>query len=79
MKNKFALYGTVIALFVATGCGSSSTENEKNTTTASVGIDTTKMKTGDTYYQCEMHPEELSEKARTCSKCGMDLTKMEKK
>jgi len=79
MKNKFAVYGTVIALFVAIGCGSSSTGNDSTAVAGTVSIDTTKMKTGDVYYQCEMHSEVLSEKAGTCPKCGMDLTKMEKK
>ena len=42
-------------------------------------LDTTKLKRGMVFYQCEMHPEVLSDKAGSCPKCGMDLEKGVKK
>lgn len=40
--------------------------------------DTAKLKAGETFYQCKMHPEVLSEKPGNCPKCGMELSKMKR-
>ena len=37
-----------------------------------------KQKTEKIKYNCPMHPEVTSNKAGTCSKCGMDLTRSKK-
>lgn len=57
----------------------------KNTTTKIVNdavqtfnLDTTRLKSGEPFYQCTMDPEVLSEKPGACPKCGMDLTEMKK-
>ena len=75
MKNKILIIASLaIFTLVFSSCGNSSTENKEATS-----IDTTKLKTGDVFYQCEMNPEVISDKAGTCPKCGMDLVKVEKK
>jgi protein involved in sex pheromone biosynthesis len=42
-------------------------------------LDTTKLKSGDAFYQCEMNPEVLSDKPGSCPTCGMDLSEIKKK
>lgn len=65
-------------------CNSSSNKNEKvngagTTTTQSANemqqfnLNTTKLKTGEVFYQYEMHPKVTSDKAGKYAKCGMDL------
>ena len=56
-------FATVLAI-VHTGCGNSSSDNSANHTVRET-------------YACPMHPEVTSDKAGTCSKCGMDLEKVE--
>ena len=72
--KKVILLSAIASAFVLDSCGNSS--GDKGQTTAA---DTTKMKTGDAYYQCEMHLDQISVKPGRCSKCGMDLVKVEKK
>ena len=75
MKNKILIIASLaIFTIVFSSCGNSTTENKQSTS-----IDTTKLKTGDVFYQCEMNPEVISDKPGSCSKCGMDLMKVEKK
>ena len=84
MKNKWLcnpikagiLIISSLAIFTISfsSCGSSTTESKQTTS-----VDTTKLKTGDVFYQCEMNSEVISDKAGTCPKCGMDLVKVEKK
>lgn len=54
-------------------------EIKTNSNSMSMNFDTTKLKSGDKYFQCSMDPEILSEKAGECSKCGMELSEMKKK
>lgn len=42
-------------------------------------LDTTKLQPGQIFFQCDMHPEVLSEKQAPCPKCDMDLTEITKK
>ncbi len=71
-------------------CNSASTDNKQtnvaDTTKTQAtnvaqqfNVDTTKLKTGDVFYQCEMNPEVLSDTSGSCPKCGMDLVKITKK
>jgi len=74
MKKAIMLSGVALSLLLG-ACGNSSTSKESTET-----IDTTKLKTGDTYYQCSMHPEITCDKPGNCPKCGgMELEKKEKK
>lgn len=47
--------------------------------TQNFNLDTTKLKSGDSFYQCEMNPEILSDKPGSCPTCGMDLSEIKKK
>ena len=62
-------------------CNSSPKTNEEssNDKTQNFKLDTTSLKSGDAFYQCEMNPEILSDKSGTCPVCGMELEKMTKK
>ncbi len=76
--KKIILLSAVVTMLM-TGCSTSSSTNEETQTTTMVSVDTTKLKAGETFYQCEMHPEVLSDKLGNCPKCGMELTKRIKK
>jgi len=67
------------ALIIASLTGCPNRQAKDATAAQQEKVDTTKLKSGDVYYQCEMDPQILSSKADTCSKCGMDLVKMIKK
>lgn len=73
--KKLILLSTVAVALTIFACNNS----PSGTNQQSNAVDTTKMKTGDAYYQCEMHPEVTSDKPGTCYKCGMNLEKKEKK
>ncbi len=73
--KKIAVLSVTIGLLLA-GCTNSTSPAVTN---QSMAVDTTKIKTGDAYYQCEMHPEVISDKEGTCIKCDMELTKVVKK
>ncbi len=75
MKKIIMLSICSAALFSACG-NSTKTSSEGNTAQT---MDTTKLAKGDMFYQCPMDPEIMSDKEGTCSKCGMDLQKVEKK
>lgn len=78
MKTTIILSAVAIALTIG-ACNNSSTKSEPKNDVQQSDIDTTKLKTGESFYQCPMHPEEMSDKQSSCSKCGMDLEKVEKK
>ena len=42
-------------------------------------LDTTKVKKGEKFYQCEMDHTIISNKPGSCTKCGMFLTEIKKK
>lgn len=81
MKKK--IFIPVVAVTLIFGaCNNSSNTDEKNSTSnteVTSSLDTTKLAKGTVFYQCPMHPEVTSDKAGSCSKCGMDLEKVEKK
>lgn len=74
MKKTIILSAVAFALTII-ACNNSATDSKQQ----SNAIDTTKMKTGETFYQCPMHPEAISDKPGSCPKCGMDMEKKEKK
>ena len=74
--KKIILSSFVALSLMISACSNSSTSEKEST----AGFDTTKLKTGDAYYQCSMHPEVISDKTGNCPKCGeMELEKKEKK
>ncbi|HRH64776.1 MAG TPA: heavy metal-binding domain-containing protein [Bacteroidia bacterium] len=80
MKNKIILSATLF-LMLSIGCKNSNNQtgaNKTDSTSQTFNLDTTKLKTGDVYYQCEMHPEVISDKSGSCPKCGMDLSEIKK-
>ena len=50
-----------------------------NSDTQAFNLDTTSLKPGTVFYQCDMHPEILSDQTGNCPKCGMDLSERAKK
>ena len=77
---------SAISLLIAS-CTTSSNNAEKVSATDSVrpaataqifNLDTTSLKAGEKYYQCEMNLEILSDKPGSCPTCGMDLSEMKK-
>lgn len=77
MKKVIILKSIVIAV-VLSSCGSKSTTSDGATNASVQTLDTTKLAKGATFYQCPMDMEVLSDKPGSCSKCAMDLEKMEK-
>lgn len=75
MKKIIIVSISVLSLAFS-ACNSSSNNQDKN---SSQTFDTTKLRTGEVYYQCEMNPEVISDKPGKCIKCDMDLIKVEKK
>ncbi len=76
------------AIFLILGsCNSPSSKNEpthvepmkSKNVSQNFNLDTTNLKSGQTYYQCPMDLEVISDKAGACPKCGMDLKVMTKK
>lgn len=78
MKKSIILTAVVIA-FMFAGCNSSSSKNEQTKSDSqSFNLDTTKLASGETFYQCEMHHEINSDKMGICPTCKMDLTELKK-
>lgn len=80
MKKIIILSATALALMLD-ACNSSSNKTEQTNSTSQIfNLDTTKLKSGETFYQCVcMDPEVLSDKAGDCPKCDMELTEIKKK
>ena len=81
-KKSITIVLAAIVLSALGGC-SSATENKTEQTNSTdtikvISLDTTKLAQGIAFYQCPMHPEEISDKPGSCSKCGMDLEKVVK-
>lgn len=64
----------VIASAFITSCNSE-TKPEATTEQATAPADSTTAAPATESYACPMHPEEKSDKAGNCSKCGMPLEK----
>ncbi len=89
MKNRFIISAMVLTIAFS-ACNNSSTKNEKsNGTDASkkqdvnaaqiYNMDTATLKSGDSFYQCSMDLEVISNKPGSCPKCNMALEKVVKK
>ena len=81
MKKLFFISIVAIPLMLS-ACKGSNTNNDSGSgagVAQSFNLDTTRLKPGTFFYECEMHPEVLSDKMGSCPKCGMDLTQRAKK
>jgi Cu+-exporting ATPase len=78
--KKIIIFSTIVTYFLVSACGSNKNEQPAdNNTSQTFNLDTTKLKSGGEFYQCEMDPEIISDKPGDCPKCGMELEKKEKK
>jgi hypothetical protein len=79
MKKTIILSAAVVA-FAFSACNSTNpAEQTTESTEQNFKLDTTMLKSGESFYQCSMDPDVVSDKAGACPKCGMDLEKKEKK
>ena len=80
--KKAIIFSATVLMLALSACSNSSTKSASAESTSSAqtfNSDTTKLKSGDTFYQCEMDPAVISDKPGTCPKCGMELETMIKK
>ncbi len=55
-----------------------STGMHSNESSQNYQLDTSKLNSGDSFYQCEMDLDVISDKAGNCPKCEMALTEHQK-
>jgi hypothetical protein len=76
MRKLIYLSSVCLGLFVV-GCSPSAekkSDDGKNAEmTEAFDFDTNTLQAGETFYQCPMDPEIISDKTGTCPKCEMDL------
>lgn len=77
MKKLIILTATVITLMLGACNNNKSGPADKNAP-QTYSLDTMKLKHGETFYECSMNPEVISNKPGQCPKCGMDLSEMKK-
>lgn len=77
MKNAI-LITTVSLAMIFCSCNNSATTTSGDNNRQTFNLDTTKLKSGETFYQCEMDPEVISDKPGNCPKCGMELVETKK-
>jgi len=75
--KKIIITSIVAFAMITTACKSPSSKND-NGSGQTFNLDTTRLKSGETFYQCSMDLEVLSDKPGNCPKCGMELTEMKK-
>jgi len=68
---KLSVFALTMYLF---SCNNSSIKTEQT-----FNYDTTTLKSGEVFYQCEMDHEIISDKTGNCPKCKMELTAVHKK
>ena len=80
MKKIAIVTVTMLATLLGACSNLSSTKDESKSGSANqqFDLDTTKLKSGDSFYHCEMHPEVISDKIGNCPKCGMELVMVKK-
>jgi len=87
MKKTILLTAATLAL-LAGACNSSTQKDQTGTSDSTAvqptgdsqkfDIDTTRLAGGTAYYQCEMHPEVISDRPGNCNKCSMKLIEKRK-
>lgn len=75
--KKTIIFSVVAFALITTACKNASTKND-NGAAQTFNLDTTRLKSGEKFYQCTMDHEVLSDKPWECPKCGMELTEMKK-
>jgi len=86
MKKSIIYSATVVALILSS-CNNSTKKVEQTNSTDSSKVqsvnasnfDTSKLKSGESFYQCPMNPEVISDKTGKCPKCEMDLMEIKKR
>lgn len=89
MRKISILLLAAVFILLVDACNNTSTKNNQansadSTKTQTVNteqtfeLDTTKLKSGETFYQCVMDKEVLSDKPGSCPRCGMDLSELKK-
>lgn len=89
MKNKIIF--SVVVVLILGACNNPSTKNKTtqnepaenesiklDSTSQIFNLDTNGLKRGQTFYQCPMDLQVISDKAGLCPVCGMDLEIMTK-
>ena len=71
MKRALLFAGMAVAMVA---CQSSDQKTTKTKSSAITPVDTLTLKSGESYYQCEMHPDVISAMPGSCPQCGMTLT-----
>lgn len=71
MRGYAIIYITVA--IVLSSCNNTA-QNTSVSSQQAFNLDTTVLKSGVAYYQCDMDPEILSDRNGDCPKCGMALT-----
>ena len=78
MKTKI-IFHTAVIILIFTACNHSAKKSESANSSSQVfNLDTTGLKSGSRFYQCEMHPDIVSDMPGNCPKCGMELMEMKK-
>lgn len=73
---------SLVAMGMISGTCKNSSGNRKSDgagTSQTFNLDTTKLKSGEVFYQCTMDPQVISDKPGVCPICEMDLSEMKKK
>ncbi len=88
MSKVIIFSATALTLLLGACSNLSSTKGPTNAKDSSVmqnnnaaqtfNLDTAKLKMDESFYQCPMNTEVISDKPGSCPKCGMELSKMKK-
>ena len=85
MKKSIIYSATVVALILSSCSNSTKKVEQTNSTDSSKvqnvktsSFDTSKLKNGESFYQCPMNLEVISDKIGKCPKFEMDLMEMKK-
>lgn len=77
--KKTKILAVLIILLSLGACNNKPAQNKNgNEVSQNFNLDTTSLKKGDSFYQCEMDLEVISDKPGSCPKCEMDLTELKK-
>ncbi len=80
MKKAIIVFGLALSGWLG-ACNNSTTKNPPSNSdnAQTFTLDTTKLQSGITFYQCPMDLQVISDKPGNCPVCGMELSEMKKK